>query len=202
MSCVSIAVKQMMQVKYRDCFSRAVLWNSQCKNLNTAVTVAQFACAQRLWKLGHKGFKKPNQKFRIQNYFAFFFLGIVILRFVSRAIWQVFDETRLSTLKNLHPWNFLKSRSIGSFTIMVSSFRKRLSLNSESERLLKSWQWGDSDFLYCSEMAAVGRACTALGVTVLLRTVYIPASFFFLCASFCPAQQCMKQQPRLEVTQL
>lgn len=51
-----------------------------------------------------------------QNYLAFFFLEIAIPRFVSRAMWQVFGETRLSASKNLRSCNFIKSKNVESCT--------------------------------------------------------------------------------------
>lgn len=194
-----IAMKQMTQVRYRDWFSRAVLWNTQCKScwaLSTAVTVGGFANAQLLCKLGQRGFKKYIQKFRNTELLCLFFLEIVILRFVSRPIWQVFDETRSSSSKNLHPWNFLKSKNIEYCPIMVNSFRKRLSIpnlevfwKADSEKILiyivqKGLQWR-RPALCC----------------YILFTYQLHFSFF-LSLSFCPTQQCMKQQTRLEVTQL
>lgn len=77
--------------------------------------------------LDQKRIQEAQAEIQDTELLCLFFLGIVILRFVSRAIWQVFDETRLSALKNLHSWNFLKSRSVESCTVMVNSFRKRLS---------------------------------------------------------------------------
>lgn len=78
-------------------------------------------------KSGPERIQEAQAEIQDTELLCLFSLGIVILRFVSRAIWQVFDETRLSALKNLHSWNFLKSRSVESCTVMVNSFRKRLS---------------------------------------------------------------------------
>lgn len=75
---------------------------------------------------------KHIQKFGDTNLlycFAFFFFFNWKLQFdVCPESRQVFDKTRLFTSKNLHSRSFLKSKSIGSFTIMMNSFRKRSSV--------------------------------------------------------------------------
>lgn len=113
-------------------------------------------------------------------------------------MWQVFDKTRLSISKNLHSWNFLRSKNIVSCTIMVNSFRKRLSLSSKSGGILKS----------CSEEIRFALLrngsngedlhwfschCTATGC---LHTSLIFRSFIFLLSS----SAVHETQTTLEVT--
>lgn len=200
---MSIAMKQMTCEVRRVIFKNCPLKYPVQKLLST-----QYCCDRRRvckcsapLKVGPERFQEAypeNQGHRI--ILPFFFLEIVILRFVSRAIWQIFDETRLSPSKNLHSWNFLKSRNIESCTIMVSSIRRRNSVSN----LEGFWKAGSEEVLIyiVQKWLQLEKACTGFSATVLLHTVYIPASFFFLSLSFCPAQQCMKQQTRLEVTQL
>lgn len=113
----------------------------------------------------------------------YLFLEIVILRFVSRAIWRDFDGTRLSTSWSLHSSNFLKSKSVESFTIMVHCFRK-----SKSAGILKS----KDVLIYVAQKWLQWRR----PALVLVPQCYCRLFRYQLCS----VQLCMKQQTRLEVT--
>lgn len=140
-------MKQMTQMRYRDWFSRTVLWNTQCKScgaLNTAVTVGGFANAQLLWKLGQRGFKKHIWKFRDTKLLCLFFFlrncdsEICVQSHMASLWWNQTFHFQESAF--LEPW---KSKNIESCTITVNSFKKRNTISN----LEGFWKAGSEEVL-------------------------------------------------------
>lgn len=126
--------------------------------------------------------------------FFFFFLNLeTAIQCVSRvtaSLWwnQTFhfqESPFLEFSKEQEYWVFYHN----------GDFLQEKKLSSKHGGMWKSW-YREGSGVYCSEMAAMEKTHAGFSATVLLHALTFQLHFF------CPTRQCMKQQSRLEITQL